>query len=151
MAKKKPKLSLTEALDALSYLAEIHDVEKSPQLPLPDVERSRSISFIVTEISKDAEISEDKIREIFKVILGHVKKLSENNGDKGKLEKVKSIMMMVGEATTNIDRYTSLFELKSGQSVTQFAEYKRLQEFYTKRVEKQVDESLLSRWIVPIN
>jgi len=150
MTKNKNQLSLAQALDALSYLAELDDLEEGLQLPLPDLKGASTVSFTIEEIGENEGEVEEKMKEIFQVILGHLKNIyeSEEKQEPIRLRQVKSIMTMVGEATKNLDRMTSLFEATKGTSFTQLAEYKRLQEFYTKRVEKQVDESLLSRWIV---
>jgi len=153
MTKRKRQLSLSQALDALSYLAEIEDIEGDFRLPLPELKEPAAISFNIEELGEKEGVIEEKMKEIFKVILGHLKKIYESDDKKGpaKVRQVKSIMVMVGEATKNLEKLSSLFELTKKTSVTDLAEYKRLQEFYTRRVEKQVDEGLLSRWIMGLS
>ncbi len=148
--KKKHTLSIREALDALSYLAEFEEITDENVLSLGSLEGVTPITGDIKEITELKGLTENKIREIFSVILGYLKKIQERDEEtEGEgIGSVKSIMMMVGDAAKNLDRFTRIFKSKSGKSVTQYAEYKRLQEFYTRKIEQQVDEGLLSRWIV---
>lgn len=150
MSKKESHLSIAEALDAISYLADFHDVDKESHLPLPELESVKPLPKNIRHLVDENGLTEMKVREIFSLLLKHVKKLQERSAEEKEtsIRQVKSIMAMVGEAAETLDRYTALFEQSSGLSVTQLSEYKRLQEFYTKRVEKQVDDQLLTRWII---
>lgn len=148
--RSQPHLSIREALDTLSYLAEFEDVEESFGVLLPRFESSASIPENIRDITDIEGMTEVKVREIFSLVLSYLKNVfeSEDQKERDKLGSVKSIMAMVGEAAKNLDRYTDLFQTRSGKSVTQLSEYKRLQEFYSRKIEQQVDEGLLSRWIL---
>ncbi|MCB1149451.1 MAG: hypothetical protein KDK48_04735, partial [Chlamydiia bacterium] len=138
---KKPSkiVPISEALEALSTLAEINDseLEKRGAAPLPLSER---VSRLVEDIDTE------RVRHLFDAVYAYVdEKVREQPQD---LEKVRSVMTIVGAAAKNLDKYGSLFHLKSSESVTKLAEYRRLQDLYTRKVERQVDTQMLGQWIL---
>ncbi len=142
------RVSISEALNTLSLIAQLG--EEEPAVPLANLETVKPISGRVKKIKNvSKELSEGRIKEIFQTILHYVKLIYEEEPvvSEKKIEDVRSIMVLVGEAAKNLDKFSSLFKTKSTKSVTQMNEYKRLQEFYTRKVERQVDEGMLSKWI----
>ncbi len=142
-------MNISDALNVLSFIAQMED-EGTTNLPVAEIERVKSISGRVKKIKDVAkEVSEDRIKEIFSTVLRYIEHIYEEGAPKSedKIEDVRSIMALVGEAAKNLDRYSDVFKIKSIKSVTQLSDYKRLQEFYTRKVERQVDEGMLSKWI----
>lgn len=94
------------------------------------------------------------VRDLFKVILNYM----ENNYSSGNtfvtgsktLERIKTIMVLVGEAAKKIDRYTNLFKERKNLGVTDLKEYQQLQEFYNRKISRTIDQSLLGKWILAL-
>ncbi len=95
-----------------------------------------------------------QIKNIFKVILTHLKDFYQEGRSakefSEKNEKIKSIMLIVGQAAKKIDRYTDLFRAKNLHSVTETKEYRQLQDFYKKKISKTIDESVLGKWLLAL-
>ena len=99
----------------------------------------------------DADSNIHHIRDIFKVILTHLrssyKKESRYVTNNKTIEGIKSIMMVVSEAAKKFDQYLNALQKNHVNSVTQLKEYKQLQEFYRKKIDTIIDQKILSRWI----
>jgi hypothetical protein len=150
-------MSLSDAVEALSTIAELDvnhiDIE-APDYSLLDVE-SDDRRRILTPYSGQGDIDVAIVKNIFKTILHHLKNLYMEDSsyitDASKSERVKSIMVLVGEAANKLDRFTDLFHHAKGKSVHDLREFKQLQEFYLTRVAKKIDESLLGKWILGLS
>lgn len=148
-------LSLLDAVDALSTITETH-WEQEP-LPLEIVEEKevnwRDAKWLRSP-NKERVIS--RVKEIFKVILDHLRHFSNGEGetkiatDSHTLEGIKSLMVLVGEAAKKIDRFTDLFKEKHVHSITELREYKQLQDFYRRRISRTIDQALLGKWILAL-
>lgn len=74
------------------------------------------------------------IKETFRAVLDYLhvfyQKMRQTGDTKKLVEGVNTIMVLVGEATKNLDRLGAIFKEK----VSDFPEYRELQDFYQKRV-----------------
>lgn len=88
-----------------------------------------------------------RVKNTFKTILEHLRRLYKNQGgdhlDKSIVEGIQTIMVLVGEAASHLDKYTSLFRKIHGESITNLKEYKDLQDFYSRTIAKISNEALL--------
>lgn len=145
-------IKLLDAVEALSSIVETPwEVESYEASELDDKQNWKNAGWL--KGSNKEEVT-SQIKSIFKVILTHLKdyyqedrnarEFSENN------EKIKSIMLIVGQAAKKIDRYTDLFHSKTMHSVTETKEYRQLQDFYKKKISKTIDEAVLGKWILAL-
>lgn len=146
-------LSLKEAVEILSSVTE--EEKSSTDLERMKIENPKidGIFWKGLDWIDDSDPSEvvDTVKEVFKVILHHIKKVCEDEGhllsDAKNLDGVKSIMVLVGQAAKKIDRH--LKDKKQG-SVLELREYKQLQDFYQRKISKTIDQGLLGRWILAL-
>lgn len=147
-------LSIIDAVEALTGLVD-SDIDQESPLSVPEIEiegksiKSRNIEWLVPE-NMDKTI--DTVKEIFQVVLNYFKswyKKEEHYSTSQKtVDGIKAIMVLVGEAAKKFDRYRAVIEGdRADNSITHLPEYRKLQEFYRKRIDKQISESVLSRWI----
>jgi hypothetical protein len=148
-------LSILEAVETLSDIA---DLEILPEVGVAERHSItlgnqaityRSIQWIHQD---DLETQLNHLKEIFKVILGYLRefyKTHQNEADTQRsVEGIKSIMVLVGEAAKKLDRFTSLFNgINKTTHITDWKEYKQLQDFYLSRIARHIDEGVLSKWI----
>lgn len=147
-------LSLLEAVDVLAHIADWDVTELHQQVEVkPDtaqerahLQKKRSVSLVKPQ-EKAAAI--ELVKESFSVILHYLESVFNNSyrrtaKDEETAQKIKTIMILVGEAAKKLDRYTALFYKANVTSVTGLKEYKKLQEFYIRRIARQIDDSILN-------
>jgi len=149
-------LTIVEAVDTLSSLVNLdfeHDdaIIEEQALILPDKEIGHWQVHWLAE--QDREETLDVVREVFLVVLDYLKNFYRDESvhltKEDTIEGIKSIMVLVGEASKKLDKYTTLFyKTKSFESVTDFEEYKDLQKFYQSRISQKIDEGLMGKWIL---
>lgn len=148
-------LSIIDAIEALSGIADLdieHEEGHAISSSLMEVEgqviSSRNVEWVQTG---DVHETVDRVKEIFHVILSYLRqcyrKESSYAVNPKSIEGIKTIMVLVGEAAKKLDKYTSWIEGKANHSITQLPEYRRLQEFYQKKIDRKIDQSILSKWI----
>lgn len=148
--------SVLEAIETLSDLADLDlEQEKNVEIPTPDLNVTpeggveRTIEWL-HKADQDAQVH--TIKNLFNVILTYLKKNYQQEASYITSEKVndgiESIMVVVGEAAKKFDRLVSLRKGTCKVSVTELEEYKQLQKFYLKRIERQIDQKVLGRWIL---
>lgn len=142
-------ITLLDAVQALSSIAEsqwenLHEVA--------DQDIQINFSNAAWLRSRDSKEVVGTVKEIFKVILNHIKNFYHTEyavvTDTKTLEGIKAMMVLVGEAAKKIDRFTDIFHQKTLSSVTQLREYKQLQDFYRRKISRTIDEALLGKWIL---
>jgi hypothetical protein len=93
------------------------------------------------------------VRETFRVVLHYLRQFYRREysyiTDQKTVEGIKTIMVLVDEAAKKLDKYTDLFH--QTQRVTEFKEYKQLQDFYLSKIARKIDEGLLSQWILGLS
>jgi len=156
MPKKQSKvIQITDALDTLDCIADLEfDNKGKPLLPPKGASRSKKAKEIARKISRledtRGNISIMKVRGLFKMILNHLKSIADDDKPNGKererVERMKNIMAVVGDAAKKLDKLTDTFKKKGG--VGELKEYKELQHFYQKNIDRKIDEEKIGKWIL---
>ncbi len=149
----RPNLSIVEAVETLSSIADLEfdreiGIAQKHEIVLGNEKVAyKTIHWLHKE---DAFSTVKLVRETFRVILHYLKQFYKKEydhvTDQKTLEGIKTIMVLVGEAAKKLDKYTQIFH--QTQSVTDFKEYKQLQEFYRSKIARKIDEGVLSKWIL---
>ncbi len=152
-------LSVVDAVETLSSIADLpadfhedEDVEAEKEREIYiDGERIVYERFVWIQ-EEDREKAVKVIRESFRVILDYLKRVYKNRvlhaPHDQTVEGIKTIMVLVGEAAKKLDKYTDLFKAAHIGSATELEEYKQLQDFYQKKIDKKIDTSLLGKWLL---
>lgn len=145
-------ITLLEAVDALTAIADIHWEQSVGEVIVPDDEIDLKNPLWLLE--KDQDKARDRVKILFRTVLDHLKQFYANEytlaTDSKTLEGIKSIMLVVGEAAKKIDHYTTLFNKQHLGGATKLSEYRQLQDFYNKKISRRVDESLLGKWLLAL-
>jgi len=153
--KTEQQMTLTDAVEALSMIVDLEPAKNSAMSSddyqlLSDKLKRWSEKPTTAHQNSDIEL----VKNIFGTILYHLKNLYVDESiyiaDEQKNKRVKTIMLLVGEAASNLDRLTGLFHDTQLKSVHELKEFKQLQEFYLNRVARKIDTGLLSKWILAI-
>ncbi len=149
--------ALVDAVETLSNIADLefdHQIGVSQSHELEVLDENTRYFTVHWLHKEDAEQTVNIVRDTFKVILKYLKDFYKNEysyvTDKPTLERIKTIMVLVGEAAKKLDKYTALFHEIQMQSVTQSKEYKELQEFYLGKISRSIDEGVLGKWILAL-
>lgn len=143
--KGHPELSVIDAVDNLSHLAELdlssrEDITKVKGLTDAQVsERMQALSWHDQEYRA---FNQERIKETFVAVQKYIKGLCEEG--KGHLREdqvrrgIQAIMILVSEAAQKVDNFTQIFKgEKEALSVTELKEYKELQHFYLTKVSQR--------------
>lgn len=148
-------ISFADAIDTLSCVGEV-DFNEKGEVMIPSKDAPRSVRAkklakrMAALVDEDGVLSIDKIRSLFVVVLDHLKERyatrSSYSTESQPVAGIKSIMVIIGESAKKLDRVTYLFKKFGG--VLKLEEYRELQDFYARHVERTVDQSVISRWIL---
>lgn len=146
---KSGTLSIMEAVETLSSLAEIDSVQDiAVQLEKDKVASKRL--FWLKERDGDGTIA--AVKEVFHVVLDYLRNYYKEDYQKvhndRAIDRISTIMLLVGEAAKKLDRFLTIFDKTKSHSITQLKEYQDLQKFYQNRISKKVDDGKLSKWIL---
>ncbi|MGH2613183.1 MAG: hypothetical protein ACRDFB_09090, partial [Rhabdochlamydiaceae bacterium] len=126
--KKKGQITVLEAVDTLSHLADL-DIEKPEQVEWLDPAR--------------VEENQDSIRDTFRTInsyLQHMYQKDRQELSRPQTQKgIHSMMQLAGEAVDKVGQYTELFQGAHAQDET-ITEFKKLQQFYLAKVFSKVQK-----------
>src|SRR5579862_4649254 len=136
--KKQNTLSVLEAVDNLSLLAELSmPQEKEKEEPKEFVEEQleehiRKRSWYHPQ---DLAYNLEKVRATFTILLNYLQNLYETDDqqlrDPEVQKGIQAMMLLVMEAGANLERFLEqLPEAKSLERITEWSEYKELQQFY---------------------
>ncbi len=151
-------ISIIEAVDALSSIADLEfdrdtGIVQKHEVVLEDEKIDYKTVHWLHE--RDAPSTMHLVKEIFRVILHYLKQFYKKEygylTDPRTVEGIKTIMVLVGEAAKKLDKYTILFKEAKSKSVTQFKEYRQLQDFYLSKIDRKIDEGILSKWILGLS
>lgn len=149
-------LSLVEAVETLSSIADLefdHEIGIAQRHELVLGREKVAYKTIHWLHQEDASATVSLVRETFRVILHYLKQFYKKEygavTDQKTAEEVKTIMVLVNEAAKKLDKYIHLFNQK--QSVTDFREYKLLQEFYRGKIARKIEEGVLNKWIAGLS
>lgn len=150
-------LTLDDAVETLSHIA---NYEQDRLLPV-DEELANTEVYPLSYRSihwldgADADATVELVRQTFRVIHDHLDHIYKLEGrvlqSEEELEGIKSIMVIVGEAAKKLDHYTDFFHARTGLSVRDLDEFKKLQRFYHTRVARPISERTLSHWILGLS
>jgi hypothetical protein len=155
-------LSLIDAVEALSNIVEFNPNQRVTDLYEEEIKvpSKKAISRAIAWLNRDevdAESSHQTIavvKEIFHVIFKYLKEFYRNEYANivnfQTVERIKTIMVLVGEAAKKLDKFGRLFEKASIKSVTELKEYKQLQTFYLRRIARKIDEGTISKWLLAL-
>ncbi|WP_068467936.1 hypothetical protein [Candidatus Protochlamydia phocaeensis] len=151
-------LSIIEAVETLSSIADLDfDREIGIAQQHEFVLQDEKIDYKTVHWLHQADASSTVhlVREIFRVILHYLRQFYRKEygyvTDQKTIEGIKTIMVLVGEAAKKLDKYTHLFHQAHKKSVTEFKEYKQLQEFYLSKIARKIDEGVLGKWILGLS
>lgn len=151
-------LTLVEAVETLSNIADLQidknlGIAEKHDLVVSD--RPLTYHTVHWLHHRDAEETVSIVKETFRVILRYLQDFYKNDyqgiSDPQALERIKTVMVLVGEAAKKLDKYTTLFMKKQSGSVMDLKEYKKLQEFYLSRIAHKIDEGTLGKWIFALS
>jgi hypothetical protein len=126
--KKKGQITVLEAVDTLSHLADL------------DVERPEQVAWL-----DPAKVEENQavIRETFKTInsyLQHMYQKDRQELNRPKTQKgIRAMMQLAGEAVDKVGQYTGLFQGAHAKDET-ISEFQKLQQFYLTKVFSKVQK-----------
>ena len=129
MAKAKEKLTIVEAVDNLSHMAELDMIPTHEE-----GEEARP------------ETNKETVRETFRTVFSYLEHLYKK--DKDQLREpttqkgIKAMMILAGEAAVKLDKFTNIFKGTALASVTELKEFKDLQEFYQNKIRRRFQEAL---------
>lgn len=92
------------------------------------------------------ELTVQRIKQTFKVLHNYLKDVYKQDQNKLTAEEtqkgIRAIMVLANEAVQRVDRYTDLIDKGAvNRSITEFEEYRALQEFYQKKMVKKLQKS----------
>lgn len=143
MAVKKMLLEDMTTTQAMDNLTSMADLDKDVFAKKGKQSKQKSPKWL--DLQND-ENTVENIKQTFKVLNNYLKDVYKK--DKSKLAEeetqngIRAIMVLAGEAVQKIDRYTNLIEKGViDRSVTEFEEYRALQEFYQKKMIKKFQKA----------
>ncbi len=153
-------LTLVEAVDALTSIADTDfENEITPIQQQQMIERRKVKDATKDQVKSGISLQHpretiDKMKTIFKTILLHLRQFYgrdyQETKDGPAIERIKSIMVLVGDAAKKLDKHAAVFHAAKTKSVSELKEYKHLQEFYLSRIARKIDDNTLSRWILAL-
>ena len=148
-----PHISIVEAVETLSSIADLEfdreiGIAQKHEMVLGNEKIAyKTVHWLHPD---DSTSTVNLVKETFRVILHYLKQFYKKEygqvTDQKTLDGIKTIMVLVGEAAKKLDQYTEIFH--QTQRVTDFKEYKQLQEFYRSKIARQLDEGVLSKWVL---
>ncbi len=158
MGARSHNLSIIEAVETLSSIADLEfdrEIGITQQHELILQNEKVDYKTVHWLHHADAPSTVNLVRETFRVILHYLRNFYRKEygyvTDQKTIEGIKTIMVLVGEAAKKLDRYTNIFHQTQKKSVTEFKEYKQLQEFYLSKIARKIDEGVLSKWILGLS
>lgn len=153
--KNEKTLTLVEAVETLSNIADLQ-IDQHSELKEESTSESEQPTRTLHWLHhKEASETINIVRETFCTILKYLKDFYKDNSSDisnvHTLEGIKTVMILVAEAAKKLDRCTSVFFNNKKDSVTELKEYKKLQEFYSNRISKQIDERKLGEWVFALS
>ncbi len=141
--KSHGKLTILEAVDNLSSMAELDQIATAQELP-PEETVGEEKTWLNP---KHQEENRETVKQTFRVIrnyLQHVYDKEREHLDDPETQKgIHAIMVLAGEAAQKVDKYTSLFKgTYTKEGISELPEYKDLQQFYMNKIMKKFQQAL---------
>lgn len=138
-----PHLSLVEAVENLSYLADMAIPISPSEIPGLSPEEQAVVQETFHHLSSSGGNPIEAVRETFDTLLQHVTTFYRRQYSQLSNPKVRSnfrsLMAMVGEAGRKLDRCTGIFQ--QAYRVSDLAEYRALEDFFQQKLAKPIGES----------
>ncbi len=165
LRKGKAELSVVEAVDNLSHMAEIDitvpEEESQKPLELTEEQAGERMHVLSWHSPEYYSYNRERIRETFRALLKYMRDLYEKDKSQLRDEEaqrgIQAMMLLAGEAAQKIDNYTEIFKGDpEAERVTEIREYKDLQHFYLSKVSQQfpkateVEEKWQEEWGVGV-
>lgn len=151
MAIQTEDISITSAVETLSTIA---DMELSSMAADPFLLEPKGTIVVKTMRwlhQKNAERMGRILQEKLRIILHYLKHFyrseKERFARREALEGIRTIMLLVDEATDNMDRYTGLFLGEQSVKMKDTEEFKELCSFYKKKIVPIETHRQVSTWI----
>jgi hypothetical protein len=136
--KKQATLSVMEAVDNLSLLAELampREREKGEAEEFIEEQPEEHIRKRSWYNLKDLSFNLEKVKATFTILFNYLKNLYETEEqqlrDRDMQKGIQAMMLLVMEASANLEQFLQQFpEAKSLEKITEWPEYTELQEFY---------------------
>lgn len=152
-------IGIVEAVETLSSLA---DLDEGKEIGVTDKHTivihgqevpHRAVQWL-DELGNDETIS--VVKDTFRAVLDYLQGFNisdeQETSQSELLEGIKEIMVLVGEAANKLDRFTNLFKKSAHSgSVTNLQEYRDLQDFYTSKLARKIEEETSLRWAKEIS
>lgn len=153
------EITLVDAVETLSSIAELGADQKTGiveehQLKIKD--RKIPYHSVRWLHHNDGESTLKVIKDIFRVILQYLITFYEKGynevKDKQTAEEIRTIMVLVGEAAKNMDKYGNLFnQSHHPTSVMELQEYQQLQAYYLTKIAPKIDDGHMGKWILALS
>lgn len=144
-------LSIMEAVENLSHIAELEDADtleitEDHQILLQKAGQDAKTSWLGAHNRRETE---EAVRETFRSVLYYLKDFYQKEHTRFYEEKnqegMRKIMLLVGEASEKLNKYTSLFKDAQHLGIIDTKEYKQLDSFYKQRVAVEGGKRSLSQ------
>jgi len=139
LGRKKEELSVMEAIDALSNMAEIDLVATAQAMPEGG---ETSIDWCDP---KSAIMNEPLIKEVFRVIHRYLQNMVRNEmaslADPKTLKGIQAILLIADEAVNKMDQYVAIYPEKY-HPISKLKEYTDLKKYYEQQILRQLPKSL---------
>jgi len=135
--KFKPKLTILEAVDNLSSLAELDAPPEEGEEVSIDWTDNKQLSQNQERIKETFRVLNHYLHHIYQKERGQLKDISTQRG-------IQAMMVLAGEAAQKMDKYTSLFKGAHGGGIAHLKEFQDLQKFYLHKIVNRFQEFLES-------
>ncbi|MCI5051765.1 MAG: hypothetical protein MRY21_01350 [Simkaniaceae bacterium] len=134
-ATKKEKLTILEAVDNLSSMAEMDFDEMNDEENLVSARRWLD--------TKDVGHTQENVKQTFNVVRNYLKHVCEGEASGETKKGVEAIMSLAKEAAGRIDTYNSLFQDSVGEHLfSESKEFRDLEEYYYNKVLKKFETAI---------
>lgn len=148
-------LSLVEAVETLSNIA---DLNMDPAIALFEEQgllvtsgdKVKAVDWLAVPPEEGIVMVKTIFNTVLSYLRGFYKDEYSSIHDVRTLDGIKSIMVLVGEAAKKIDKFQAERLKGPFVSITESKEYKRLQDFYLRKISHTIDEGVLGKWILAI-
>lgn len=146
-------MNIVDAVELLSNIADLELDQEVGILVSEDAANGRTTFKTVGRVSEEDRVEGlHAIETAFKNTLDYlIKFYKEEFAAKdweATRDRIKSLMVMVGDSANKLDAYGEVVEPKEHKSLKRCREYRNLQEFYKKNIAGEVVEGTLGKWIL---
>lgn len=151
---KYQTMTLVEAVEILSSIA---DLDLNPSLGVMQKnERDGNATFKTLEWLNEKEREEGlvQVRDAFASTLNFLQDFYRDEykaiHDEKTADRIKTVMVLVGEAGKKIDQYSKQLGQKAYHSVSEMKEYRSLQHFFEQNISRTINEGTIGKWLLEI-